>query len=244
MLKFIKVILNIKIKKTFNLNFLGGYMKLIFLIIIGAIVYIVITYNELQRMAQAIKSRNSQVLVAMRKKIDLINQLIDVTKEYGNHEKLIHLSVSDDLKSMAEDSSETLNKILAFGKNFPDLKANENYITLMNNITQVENDIQNKRENYNYSVETYNSKRVTIPVVFFASSLGFKEAPYYNFDNLDTIKEFKTDDGELLKTMLNKKMEQAVQQAKNLGEKTKDLSQKTLEKYKQKNENNNEEENN
>jgi LemA protein len=56
---------------------------------------------------------------------------------------------------------------------------------------------------YNSTAGSYNSMRLQIPTVFFANAMGFKEAPYFDFDNLQAIKDFKTDDGEMLKNVIS-----------------------------------------
>ena len=105
----------------------------------------------------------------------------------------------------------------------PELKANAAYQQLMNQINAVEGELQNKREIYNHVTQTYNSERLQLPTVLFAGLLGFKEALYFDFDNLQAINEFKTDDGQLLKEMLA-----------NASSKAMDITQKGLDKVQSK----------
>ncbi|OAQ21086.1 LemA family protein [Thermosulfurimonas dismutans] len=75
---------------------------------------------------------------------------------------------------------------------------------LMKQLENVENDLQKKREEYNAVAREYNTTRNSIPTVFIAHTLGFKEAPYFSIeiDAVEALKEFRTDDGEMLKALI------------------------------------------
>jgi len=181
---------------------------LLFLIFILGVV-LVRSYNKLQRKAQLVKEAHSNILVAMRKRIDLINKLIDIASSYGEHEKLTYITVSkdatiSDLINSYEKADVTLGILGNITRTFPELKANETYQLLMKQLEEVENDLQKKREQYNAAARDYNTTRNSIPTVFVADALGFKEAPYFSIDvnAAEAIKEFKTDDGRMLKELI------------------------------------------
>lgn len=181
---------------------IGSFIKMLFyiaIIVAGVGIY---SYNKLQRLGQGVKSANANVLTVIQKRADLINKLMDIAKEYGNHEKLVHISLSNNLVDTFKASAEAIVNLNSMATNYPELKANAAYQQLMNQIHSIESELQNKRERYNQVSQTYNSERLQIPTVLFAGVLGFSEAPYFDFDNLQAIKEFKTDDGQLLKDAL------------------------------------------
>lgn len=196
-------------------------MFFILLVIIILIVYkLVTTYNKLQLLAQRIKSRNSNIKNAISRKIELTNKLIDIVKGYADHEKLIHVKVSDDFSNAYKEAEATLATLKALDLKFPELKANEQYNNLTIELVRNEDIILERRDSYNHAAEQYNAVRLQFPTNLFASSLGFKEAPYIDLDSDDSkIKEFTTDDGELLKSMI-----------KNAGNKTAEYTKKTVNK--------------
>src|SRR5690606_35148267 len=91
---------------------------------------------------------------------------------------------------------------------FPNLKASEQYHRLVDSIQQCEQNIQDSRERYNHAVKEYNTKRLRIPTVLIAKSLGVPDAPYLQFDvsginEVTSLQDFKTDDGERLKQLFS-----------------------------------------
>src|SRR5690606_19320930 len=119
--------------------------------------------------------------------LTLINQLIDVVKNYQQGEQLVQLKISQDstaanLTNSYQQSGAVLAAVQGMAEKFPNLKANEQYHRLVDSIQHCEGNIQDCREAYNRSVKEYNTKRSKIPVVFFAKSMGFPEAPYMQFD--------------------------------------------------------------
>lgn len=182
---------------------IGSVIKMIIYIAIIITAFGAYSYNKLQRFGQGVKSANATVLTVIQKRADLVNKLMDIAKEYGNHEKLVHITLSNNLVDTFKESTAALANVNSMAASYPELKANAAYQQLMNQINAVEGELQHKRENYNNVTQTYNSEILQIPTVLLAKFLGFKEAPYFDFDNLEAIKEFKTDDGQLLKEMLS-----------------------------------------
>ncbi len=196
-----------------------------FLIIIGVVVLTIISYNSLQKLSQNVKEKASNVQVAVSKKLSLINQLIDVVRNYQESEQFTLLQISQDantssLMASYQQSGAVLSSIQGVAERFPNLKASDQYQRLMDNITHCEINIQQNREKYNANVNTYNSNRSGIPTVFVAQFLGFSEAPYLQFDlvgnDATSLKEFKTDDGERLKQMFKSAGNNIADATKNL----------------------------
>lgn len=204
---------------------------IIIVIIIPFFVFIK-PYNNAQALAQKAKSNYSKIGSGIQKKVQLINQLIDITKGYGEHEKLIYLKVSEDFssayKSAYKRAGSALLDIKSFESVYPDIKTDKMYADLMSKLEKLEDEILGRRDQYNSAVEAYNTASKQMPLALVASVLGFKEMPYLDLDdenNAVTIKQFNTDDGELLreflKTTSNKVGEVTVKGATKLTEVTK-----------------------
>lgn len=169
------------------------------------------SYNALQKLAQDVREKASNAQVAISKKLALINQLIDVVKNYQEGEQLVQLKVSQDasatdLASSYQQSGTVLAAVQGIAEKFPNLKANEQYHRLVDSIQHCEQNIQESREKYNHAVKEYNTKRLRIPTVFMARAMGFPEAPYLQFDvsgmnEITSLQDFKTDDGERLQQL-------------------------------------------
>lgn len=174
------------------------------LIVLGVLLVFVWGYNALSRMAQEVKQCNANIMASVQKRADLANRLMDIARSYGEHEKLTHITVSGSLRENVAATNEALVSLNACAERFPELKANVTYQQLMGELRNLESDIQGKRERYNAACKNYNVQRSTIPHVFYASKVGFKEAPYFSAENLGVIHDFQTADGELLKSMIMK----------------------------------------
>lgn len=194
-------------------NFLSSlFWLLVWLaVILGAIA--LRSYNKLQRHAQAIRERSSNIQVAISKKLSLLNQLIDVVKNFQESEQFTHLKIAQDnstagLSSAHQQSGAILTSLQGVADRFPNLKASEQYHRLVDSIQACESDVQRQRESYNLAVREYNTVRLSIPTVFVAGMMGFSIAPYLEFDVSGVaepghLKNFETDDGERLQQLLS-----------------------------------------
>lgn len=194
-------------------EFFSGLFWLLFwiAIILGFIAFK--SYNKLQSRAQAIRERSSNIQVAISKKLALLNQLIDVVKNFQESEQFTYLKIAQDnsiagLSTAYQQSGAILTSIQGAADRFPNLKASEQYHRLVDNIEACESGIQGQRESYNLAVREYNTVRLSIPTVFVAGMLGFSTASYLEFDvsgaaELEHLKNFKTDDGERLQQLLS-----------------------------------------
>ena len=199
---------------------------LVVLLLGGIFGYAIKTYNGLRLRSEGVKRSNSDLTGMLRKRVTLVNQLIDICKGYGEHEKLTHITVSEGATNVAESASiaraanTVIDRVTAIASNFPDLKANHTYEKLMDQLHSIEGEIQQKRELYNRMVELYNTQRATFPAVLFSDTLGFPEAPYYqtNEDGLDAKIEFKTDDGAILRETMKRIGDNATERGKLLAQ--------------------------
>lgn len=192
--------------------FLSGLFWLLvcLAVILGVIAFT--SYNKLQSHAQTIRERSSNIQVAVSRKFSLINQLIDVVKNFQESEQFTHLKIAQDnsttgLSSAYQQSGAVLTSLQGVADRFPNLKASEQYHRLVDSIQGCEADIQGQRKHYNGAVREYNTVRLSIPSVFVAGMLGFSTASYLEFDvsgisEPGHLKNFKTDDGERLQQLL------------------------------------------
>ncbi len=202
-----------------------------FLLLVGigvAIWLVVKGYNRLRLLSEGIRESWSNIGVAAKKQGSLVNQLIDVVKGYQESEKLVMLKVSDDTSSamavaqMHQQAGMVMSTISGMAQRFPDLKANEQYQSLIKSMESCEKDLETSRTEYNKRVRAYNTERGAIPTVFFAPTLGFGLAPYLEFNdqslqtNAGAIQSFNSDqDGERLNALIGA----AGESAKRLGSK-------------------------
>ncbi|CCH52823.1 LemA protein [Fibrisoma limi BUZ 3] len=211
------------------------------LIIIAAISYLAVQYNKAQSLAQSVKEAHSNITVTLKKRLDLVNKLIDIARSYGEHEKLTYIAVveGESLGALAQASlraDNTITQLNNLSRNYPELKANQTYMRLMDDLHKIESLVQDRREKYNAGVRIYNTFCNSIPFVFIAPSLGFPQAPYFdvsNADELENLKDFVTDDGALLRQKLAGAGAQVAQTTRVMGNKLEANSRVLLEKGKE-----------
>lgn len=189
-------------------------MTLLLIILIVIVFIFVSRYNKLQGFAHQVRRYNGDIMASLQKRADLANRLMDIAKEYGAHEKFSHITVSNNYREAVQETNEALTRINALSHNFPQLRANESYNLLMGQLSDIETDIQKARELYNLAASNYNAYRAQLPQSLFASAVGFQEAPYFDTNNMDAIKEFRTDDGEMLKKAFSSAMDKTVETVK------------------------------
>lgn len=185
------------------------WWALILLIVLG--VFAFRSYNKLQALAQGLREAASNTEVAISRKLSLVNQLIDVVRNYQDFEQFTHLKISgdqaDSLSQAWTQSGQILTSIQGMAQRYPELRASEQYTSLAASIQLSEQAIMDARERYNGAVRSYNTTRGSIPTIFVARVMDFAVAPYLEFDHagvaqVNTLKDFKTDDGERLQQLL------------------------------------------
>lgn len=193
-------------------DFIGSIIKIA---IYAAIIFAVMAlfgYNQLRALSEAVKAAFSNIGVTARKQVSLTNQLIEAVKGYADTEKFVHLKISDDISAaniaqIQQQSHSMVSAINGLAQRYPDLKSSQQYNTLMEAIYNVENDLERQRERFNEAARAYNTKRTSIPHVFYAAALGFRNAPYLELHNdepqdMGMLNTMNNDDGERVKQML------------------------------------------
>lgn len=170
----------------------------IFVAILAAVViYAIFVYNDLITSKNRVGEAESDIDVQLKRRYDLIPNLVETVKGYMNHERetLVKLTeartaamaVHDNPKaSLAEKEkaenalSSTLKTIFAVSENYPDLKASNNFLQLQDEISDTENKIQAARRFYNGNVRDFNTKIQVFPNNMFANMLKFTAFEFYS----------------------------------------------------------------
>lgn len=174
-----------------------SFLFLLILIIIGICAWLIMIYNQLQAYMQNIREQLSNLQAALKKRIDLANQIIDIAKGYGDHEKFTYTTISQ--------SNAALSQMQVLAQNYPQLQANQTYLSLMDKLENIEALILNRREKYNATVRQYNSFRNRFPAILIAAKLSFDIAPYYEIEDpdfMEKVKIFERDDSEALQAFV------------------------------------------
>jgi LemA protein len=161
----------------------------ILIIVIAAVVVIALAliamYNGLVRLNQQANEAWSDITVQLKRRYDLIPNLVNSVKGYAKHEKSVFEDVTAarsqamQAKGPAETAkaenqfSQTLKSLFAVAENYPDLKATQNFQQLQNELVDTEDKIQASRRFYNGVVRDFNTKRKVFPTNIFAGMLGF-----------------------------------------------------------------------
>ena len=158
------------------------------------IVFCIFVYNSLIQLTNKVKEAFSTMDVYLKQRFDLIPNLVDTVKAYAKHEAdtLEEITkrrvgvASNDIDGKVEGEmriGEALGKILIVAENYPQLKANENFMDLHKRIVKVEEDIAFARRYYNGSVRQYNDKCQMFPYNLIAGIFGFRPKKMYEIQN-------------------------------------------------------------
>lgn len=172
---------------------MNGYIILgvVILIIIILVVWIIMTYNNLVQLRNKVKDQWSQVDVQLKKRFDLIPNIVETVKGYAKHEndtltavveaRNIALGAKTPGDEMNADNqlSAALNKLIALSEAYPELKADSNFKNLQENLKEVEDKISFARQFYNDSVLKYKNAIEMFPTVLIAGMLGFKQEQFF-----------------------------------------------------------------
>ena len=167
-------------------------MTLILLAVIAGLVVVVVSlYNALVRLRNASESAWSDVDVQLKRRYDLIPNLVETVKGYASHEKSTFDQVvkarsqamqasGPEAKSSAEGGlTATLRSLFALAEAYPELKANQNFLQLQAELSSTENIIGNSRNGYNAAVGAYNEARVVFPSNLVAGIFGFQPLTFF-----------------------------------------------------------------
>ncbi len=170
----------------------------ILIILAIAVIFILIVigiYNGLVRLRNQVKNSWSQVSVQLKRRHDLIPNLLETVKGYMEHEKSTlenvvklrqqAINISGDTSALAKvenELSSTLKSLFAVAENYPDLKANQNFLALQEELASTENKISFARQNYNDNVMTYNTKTEVFPDCIIAGMFNFAKFDFFEIE--------------------------------------------------------------
>jgi LemA protein len=168
-------------------------------IVVGLIVLLLLyaagIYNRLVRLRALVKEAFSGITVQLRRRADLIPNLVQTVQGYATHEREVFEEVT---KRRAEATSAAsvqataqadaamtglLGRLMAVAENYPELKANQNFLELQDQLSSIETDLQSARRYYNATVRDLNSTIQSFPPVLIARPAGFSEEPFYQDDD-------------------------------------------------------------
>lgn len=165
-------------------------------ITLGVVVLLIIMaigiYNRLVALREQVRTSWAQIDVMLKRRYDLIPNLVETVKGYASHEKdtlerVISarnraVAAGDNMKERGEAEAQLssgLRQIFALSEAYPDLKANQNFLQLQGELTSTENQVASKRGGYNNTVQTYNTTVMTFPNNLFAGMFGFTPQPLF-----------------------------------------------------------------
>lgn len=171
-------------------------------LIILLLIYIFITFNKLVKTNNIVKEAFSTMDIYLKKRWDLIPNLVEVVKGYAKHEKDIlseitvlrtntYQNMSIDQKIHTnEQLTQGISRLIAISENYPELKASQNFLNLSRDLTKIEDEIANSRKYYNGTVRIYNNKIQMFPSNLISKMFGFKEANMFeaNSDEKNNVK--------------------------------------------------------
>lgn len=156
-----------------------------------AVFFVLFIYNSLVSAKVKVSEAFSHIDVQLKRRIDLIPNLIESVKGYVKHEKEVLENVTKARTSLMKAKSpqekaesdnmltDTLKSLFAVAENYPNLKANENFLKLQDELSDTENKIAYARQFYNSTVMDFNTKIQVFPNVLIAGMLGFKQADFF-----------------------------------------------------------------
>lgn len=182
-------------------------LAFVFILIVAIVLAIVgaVIYNNLVKLRQNVKNAWSQIDVQLQRRFDLIPNLVETVKGYTEHENATLTKVTDlrnawaNASTLAEKAriddqlSSAIKTIFAVSENYPDLKANQNFMQLQQELTNTEDKLSFSRQFYNDSVTKYNTKIELVPSNLVASMFHFKPEELFKIDSEEVKKNVKVD---------------------------------------------------
>jgi LemA protein len=176
---------------------LGWIIGIIIALIVIIIVIFIYYYNRFAVLENRIENSASQIDVQLKKRADLVPNLVKTVQGYAKHEKKIMESVTKARADMLKAGNlsarvkagnmlqEALGKIFAIAENYPQLKANENFLQLQQELSAIEDKVAYSRQYYNDSVLSYDNATSVFPGVFFFRLYGKQKKDYLKIEEAE-----------------------------------------------------------
>lgn len=178
---------------------------IILIIVVLLILFIISVYNSLVTLRQRVKNAFGQMDVQLQRRFDLIPNLVETVKGYMTHESDTLAKVTElrtawagaktvyEKAKLDNELSNTLKTIMAVAEAYPDLKANQNFESLQNELTETEDKISYSRQFYNDTVTRYNTKLELFPSNIIAGMFHFTAESLFEVDSAEARKNVKVD---------------------------------------------------
>ncbi len=167
-------------------------------IVLGIVVVLfliaILLYNRLVVLRNKKDNEWAQIDVQLKRRADLISNLVETVKGYAKHESstfeeviqarnsLVSAKTPEEEIKKNNELTNAISKLFALAENYPDLKANQNFLSLQNDLKETEDKISMARQFYNDTVLTYNNQVEMVPTNIIASMFGFKKAAFFEVD--------------------------------------------------------------
>jgi len=164
-------------------------------VVVLLLLYVIGIYNRLVRLRALVKEGFSGITVQLRRRADLIPNLVETVKGYATHEREVFEQVSANrsaaltagsVQATAQADAQMtglLGRLFAVAEAYPELKANTNFLQLQDQLANIEGELQSARRYYNATVRDLNSTIQSFPPVLIARPMGFSEEPFYQDDD-------------------------------------------------------------
>ena len=172
-------------------------LVIVIVLVVVLVGFLVLSYNGLVRSRNQVENAWSQIDVQLKRRLDLIPNLVETVKGYAAHERetleaVVNarntaLAAPDTPPAQAEANnmlSGALRQLFALSEAYPDLKANQNFLALQEELTATEGRVAYARQFYNDSVLTYDNKLESFPTVIIAKSFNFEPKEYFEAEDL------------------------------------------------------------
>ena len=164
-------------------------------VVVLVLLYFMATYNRLVRLRALVKEAFSGITVQLRRRADLIPNLVETVQGYATHEREVFQQVTEaraatvkagSVEATAQADAQMtglIGRLFAVAEAYPDLKANQNFLDLQGQLSAIEGELQGARRYYNATVRDLNLTIQSFPAVLIARPLGFVEEPFYQDDD-------------------------------------------------------------
>jgi LemA protein len=172
-------------------------LGIIAVVVIGLIFVVIGMYNGLVRARLRVREAWSGIAVQLKRRTDLVPNLVETVKGYASHEREVFENVTR-ARSMLQQAgtpaqaaeannmlTQTLRSLFAVAEAYPDLKANQNFLDLQNELSDIEEKIAYARQFYNTNALSYNEKVHTFPSVIFANMFNFEPAEFFEVEEAE-----------------------------------------------------------
>lgn len=161
------------------------------------LLWIVFTYNRLIMLQNRVRNNWSQVDVVIKNRFDLIPNLVETVSGYSAHERETLNQLTEmrtkysaaastvDKANASNELSGILQRFMVVAENYPELRANENFLYLKEQLAEIEDKIRFARQFYNDTVEAFNTAIMSIPANLIAGMLGFREHSFFQIDETE-----------------------------------------------------------